>query len=94
MTDNESGEEFGSFCTCIIGAIVWAFLSSNPSPAAWILLALFTSYAILGYLFWMLHLEEGIFANGIKIQPERISASQLEGTYSATPRLMHGGEEI
>jgi hypothetical protein len=45
-------------CYCMVAAGVWVFLTSDPSPVAWVLAILFVSYSILGYCLLEIHLME------------------------------------
>jgi hypothetical protein len=58
--DSETGkqQEFGTVLSCILGICVWVFISSDPSPTAWILALLLLTYLILGYCLLMIHLSE------------------------------------
>jgi hypothetical protein len=90
MAYKQKSKDWGSFGACVIGASFWLFIASEPSPTAWIIAALVVAYAILGYMFLMLHLDEVILSEVIRIEAERSPARQLEGTYKGTQRIGHG----
>lgn len=54
--EDEGG--YGTVFSCVIGAGVWVFVSSNPSPTAWIIATLLLTYLVLGYCLLELYLLE------------------------------------
>jgi hypothetical protein len=56
----------------VIGAVVWWFIASEPSPTAWILASLLFVYAVLGFVFLLLSLDDFFPASAIPIDAEQI----------------------
>ena len=54
----EKERQYGTICSCIVGFGVWMFLTSDPSPVAWIIAWLLLAYLILGYCLLELHIME------------------------------------
>lgn len=69
----------GTLLSCVIGAMVWTFLSSDPSPTAWIIATLFLAYAVLAYCLLELYLmEEAAGGHPVKVRGQQASPLQLD----------------
>jgi hypothetical protein len=69
----------GTLFSCFVGAGVWSFLASDPSPTAWIIASLLMAYLVLGYCLLELYLlEEAGAGRPVKVHGQQASPLQLD----------------
>ena len=70
---------FGTVFSSVVGAGVWMFISSNPSPIAWIIAALILIYLILGYCLLEIYLMEAATGGSpVPVHAQNVAPLRLE----------------